>query len=295
MQYTKSPLTFGQQIALLQSRGLIVSDVLKAESYLSNIGYYRLSAYMLPYKVIGADQFLPNTTFEDVIQLYLFDREFRVFLFDYIERLEIVFRTQLIYHYTLIGGAWWFENPNYFDSRRLHRKHLKKIDEEVDRAKEVFKDHFYRKYTTHLRMPAWMSFELSSLGTLSKLFKNLKMSKAKRSIARHFGLHPYVFESWLQSLTYIRNTCAHHGRVWNRILTIKPAYPQTQPANLWISQNVPNDKMYYFVCCILYLLRSTNPNTRFIFHFRQLLARYHTLPLSVMGFPASWDSDQFWK
>lgn len=295
MHYTKPPLDLSQQIALLQGRGLIIPDINLAKSYLSNVGYYRLSAYMLPLKVIGVDRFLPGTTFDDVIQLYRFDREFRVFLFDYIERLEINFRTQLIYHLSLAHGAFWYENSSLFKKSVLHTSHLFNIDKEVDRAREVFKDHFINKYTSSQRMPVWMAFEMTSFGTLSKVFENLKGTPAKIDIANHFGLYVAVLQSWIQSLNYIRNMCSHHSRTWNRILTVKPSFPSTPPTNLWISHSVPNDKMYYAICCILYLLRTANPNTRFIKCFKDLLARYPALPLSQMGFPANWDSDPFWK
>jgi abortive infection bacteriophage resistance protein len=48
MQYTKPALLISEQITLLEGRGLVVSDKVKAEHYLSNISYYRLRAYMSP-------------------------------------------------------------------------------------------------------------------------------------------------------------------------------------------------------------------------------------------------------
>ncbi|HEY0048118.1 MAG TPA: Abi family protein, partial [Pyrinomonadaceae bacterium] len=259
MRYAKPPLNLDGQIALLRSRGLLVSDVDKAKNYLSNISYYRLSAYMLPLKEPGSDNFLPDTDFQDVLNLYLFDREFRILVFDAIERLEIAFRTQIIYHPSLVGGAFWFEDGTYFDDPYRQADHLQKIDDEVYRATEVFKDHFFSKYDEHARMPAWMTFEVVSLGLLSKIYRNLKMSSAKKDISKHFGLpQPYILESWMQSITYVRNVCAHHSRLWNRVLTLRPQRLK-KPNNLWISDSPPNDKMYYFLCCILYLLRSINP------------------------------------
>ena len=81
MRYDKPALTFEKQIELLEGRGLTVSDKARAANYLSNISYYRLSAYMLPLKVPGTDRFADRTTFDDVLNLYLFDREFRLLIF----------------------------------------------------------------------------------------------------------------------------------------------------------------------------------------------------------------------
>lgn len=294
MRYEKKPLTFEKQIELLQSRGLSVPDEGLAANYLSNISYYRLSAYMLPLKVPGEDRFIEGTTFDSVLDLYLFDREFRLLIFDVIERLEIAFRTQMSYHHSLTGGPYWFEDRLHFRDADRWRQQLENIDTEVDRAKEVFKDHFFAKYDEHERMPIWMTSEVLSLGLLSKLYRNLAMTAEKKKIARQFGIaHPPVLESWMQSMTYVRNICAHHSRLWNRILTVRPTYLE-RPTNLWISDRPTNDKSYYLTCCFLYMLRAINPNTRFVIHFKKLLERYPNLNLGSMGFPVNWKEQTFW-
>ncbi len=295
MRYEKNALTFEQQIELLRDRGLDIPDKDRAANYLSNISYYRLSAYMLPLKVLGEDRFIKGTTFDNVLDLYLFDREFRLLILDVIEKLEIAFRTQMSYQLSLSGGPYWFEDRLHFRDADRWRQQLENIDNEVDRAKEVFKDHFFEKYDEHERMPIWMTSEVLSLGLLSKLYRNLAMSAEKKKIALQFGIsHPPVLESWMQSMTYIRNICAHHSRLWNRILTVRPTYLE-RPTNLWITNRPTNDKSFYLASCFLYMLRAINPNTRFVIHFRSPLKRYPNLKLSSMGFPEDWEEQQFWK
>jgi abortive infection bacteriophage resistance protein len=46
-KYTKLPLLLAGQLQKLKSRGLQIEDDGEALHYLLNIGYYRLSAYML--------------------------------------------------------------------------------------------------------------------------------------------------------------------------------------------------------------------------------------------------------
>lgn len=295
MRYEKNALTFEQQIELLRNRGLDIPDEDRAANYLSNISYYRLSAYMLPLKVPGEDRFIEGATFDNVLGLYLFDRDFRLLIFDVIEKLEIAFRTQMSYHLSLTGGPYWFEDRLHFRDANRWRQQLENIDNEVDRAKEVFKDHFFAKYDENERMPIWMTSEVLSLGLLSKLYRNLAMTAEKKKIARQFGIgHPLVLESWMQSMTYVRNICAHHSRLWNRILTVRPTYLE-RPTNLWITDRPTNDKSYYLTCCFLYMLRAINPNTRFVGHFKKLLERYPDLRLSSMGFSANWKEQPFWN
>lgn len=284
MKYEKEALTFEQQIGLLRSRGLEVHDDALAANYLSNISYYRLSAYMLPLKVPGTDRFIRGTKFENVLDLYLFDREFRLLIFDVIEKLD----------HSFTGGPYWFEDRLHFRDADRWRQQLEGIDVEVDRAKEVFKDHFFEKYDEHNRMPIWMTSEVLSLGLLSKLYRNLTMSAEKKKISSQFGIaHPQVLESWMQCMTYIRNVCAHHSRLWNRILTVRPTYLE-RPTNPWITDRPANDKSYYLTCCFLYMLRAINPNTHFVTHFKNLLNRYPDIKLTSMGFPAGWQEQSFW-
>ena len=47
--FTKHYKTETDLVALLESRGLVISDEAKAVRYLESIGYYRLSAYMYPF------------------------------------------------------------------------------------------------------------------------------------------------------------------------------------------------------------------------------------------------------
>ena len=79
---------------LLKSRGLLITDTIRAEAYLQNIGYYRLSAYMLPFLSMPKTdhQFKSGTTFDNVLDLYRFDKKLRVLLFNEIEKIEIAFR-----------------------------------------------------------------------------------------------------------------------------------------------------------------------------------------------------------
>ena len=55
VRYTKPALTFEEQIALLKSRGLVIDDEQRATRHLSNVSYYRMSAYMLSFKKFDTD------------------------------------------------------------------------------------------------------------------------------------------------------------------------------------------------------------------------------------------------
>jgi abortive infection bacteriophage resistance protein len=141
-----------------------------------------------------------------------------------------------------------------------------------------------------------MTFEVISMGLLSRIYRDLKLSDAKKEIARHFKLpKAEVLESWMHSVTYVRNICAHHGRFWNRSLTIKPELLRKASNDFPKNISPTNTKIYPFLCCLLYLLRTINPDTKFATNLQQLFAEYPNVPQQSMGFPIDWQNETFWK
>jgi abortive infection bacteriophage resistance protein len=81
--FTKLATTYKQQVDLLQQRGMQIEDPATAAFYLQHINYYRLGAYWLPFEVDHAShRFKPGTRFDDVLKLYVFDRELRLLVLD---------------------------------------------------------------------------------------------------------------------------------------------------------------------------------------------------------------------
>ncbi len=138
LEYTKPPKTYQEQIELLISRGLIIKDTKRAERHLSAISYYRLSAYMLPYKQWDengfTDKYKLGTTWNQVHDLYVFDRKFRILIFDAIERLEIAIRTQIIYQLSHKYGSHWQDNKDLFKANKYI------LRDGVEVTIDVFKD-----------------------------------------------------------------------------------------------------------------------------------------------------------
>ena len=120
-EYNKPPLKYEEQIALLKSRGMVFPDEVCAKNMLANVCYYRLSAYMLPYKEKAdgkiLDEFRDGTTWDKVCELYMFDRKLRLLVFDAIERLEVAIRSQIIYQLCDKYGSHWQDRSEIFKPR----------------------------------------------------------------------------------------------------------------------------------------------------------------------------------
>ena len=293
--YSKQLISFTDQITLLKQRGLILEDEVRALHLLQNISYYRLSGYWYP--LLSDKQrhiFKPGSTFEAAYNIYKFDSELRKLIIAELEKIEVAVRTQTAYILSTQYHAHWFEDSSLFSNPVRHTKVLAKIEEEYNRSDEEFITAFKAKYSDHFP-PNWMTMEIASFGTLSILYGNLQPGRAKRSIAAYFGLPDTVFASWLHCIVYVRNICAHHSRLWNRILSIRPLMPRS-PRNTFIALPASGTQQTYFVLSmIIYLLNTVNPNHSFISRFKELLNRYPSIDVRAMGFPINWENEKLWE
>jgi len=68
------------------------------------------------------------------------------------------------------------------------------------RRNEQFVRAFKRKYSDPLP-PSWMTLEITSFGTMSILYQQLKPGLPKRDVAAAFGVSDTVFASWLLTVS----------------------------------------------------------------------------------------------
>ncbi|WP_299513405.1 Abi family protein [Mucilaginibacter sp.] len=304
--YSKPPLTFNDQLQQLKNRGLIIERDSKCLFLLETISYYRLSGYWYPMLQMpkSTHVFKPNSSFNSSFNLYCFDRELRKLVTAEIEKIEIAIRAKMIYVLSHEYGAFWFSDAALFSNNVKFRSTLNRITEEYDRSKEDFIASFKVKYNNPLP-PSWIILEVSSFGVLSNLYQNLKPGRAKREISHHFGLDDSTFESWIHSIAYIRNVCAHHSRLWNKALRISPVIPNnpqktllsvyhTINSNNGSIRNI-NNRTYYILSMIVYLSKIVNPKTKFKNKFISLLNKYPNVDPLAMGFTNNWKQEELWK
>ena len=298
MKYTKLPVPISEQIEKLKSRGLLFSDEKIAENYLSNISYYRLRAYTYPFQDNNNTDhlFIQKISFEEIINLYVFDRRLRLLIFNAIEKIEIALRTQIIYNYSLeYNDAFWHLNPALYNNSVYFSEQIASLQKEIDRSNETFIKHYKETYNDPKEPPSWMSLEVSSMGLLSKIFANLKKDKCKNIITKYFGLKDVdVLINWMHCFNIIRNISAHHGRVWNRRFP-KITIPRKTLFNFIDDKQIHNNKIYSYVCCILYVLNIISPRHSFKSNFLDLLETCPMMQEKGMGFPTNWQNDRFWQ
>ncbi|MCK9504766.1 MAG: Abi family protein [Porticoccaceae bacterium] len=296
--YTKPALGLEQQILQLRARGMVIADEPLAKHYLGYINYYRLAAYWLPFESDhGSHQFHPGTTFEQVLDRYVFDRELRLLLIDAIERVEVAVRTQYAYQLGHAHGAHLLLNANLFQPNRgrwSYTANRQQLEQDVVNSKELFIQHLLDKYKEPLP-PVWAAVEIMTLGQLSKWYANLKLRADRNRVAHPFDMDETNLASFLHHLAVVRNLCAHHSRVWNRELAFTFKLPNHRPAAVLGSLNPASPKKLYNTLAILgYLLDRVSPGHHWKSRLQQLI-QAHQIPANEMGFPAHWLQQPFWQ
>ncbi|MCO6056804.1 Abi family protein [Pseudomonas sp. MOB-449] len=76
------------------------------------------------------------------------------------------------------------------------------------------------------------------------------------TISAQYGVaNGRTFASWLRSLNYLRNVCAHHSRLWSRNIVDQPTLPSGGP---WIEPFIGDShalaRCYLLLCMTKHLL-----------------------------------------
>jgi len=325
--FSKPAIDVRAQLELLKHRGLNVQDEVHAESFLQSVSFFRLSPYMRPFQQPEDidHRFRDGSQFRQLTRLYDFDRRLRLLTMDAIERVEIASRAVISNHMGPAHGSHWYIDPRMFHQMFDHQRLLTTLSfkqstamrdfqrecERLDRsraddrrkgllkrqrAKESYARHYPATYAHPPLMPGWAMLEELTLGDLSHLYKGLAKDADKKAIARRLGIAAPLMQSWLHTLTTIRNICAHHSRLWNRELGIRPELPKK--ANfLWpkhLFQPGPHTRIFAALCILNHLTHRVSPDSHWDQRLHQLICEFPDVSLNAMGFPLNWYQDPFW-
>lgn len=105
----------------------------------------------------------------------------------------------------------------------------------------------------------------------------------KKQFAAVYGIGYTYLESWIESIAYVRNICAHYGRFYNAKLTKTPKlYIQDR------QQGITNDRIFGVLCCLKYLLPSDKQWRQFLDTLELLFEKYPCANPRSMGFSENW-------
>lgn len=297
------------QLDILKERGMNVPNESQAITYLKSFGYYRLSGYWYPFRIIERDQcsrkithldkFKDASYFTDAIEVYNFDKKLRENIFSALESIETGLKMAIAYEMGRIDTCA-HHNKNLFeasfsDSENLegYCKWFKKYKDSIESAerKEVgFVKHNIENYG---KLPIWVAVELWDFGSMSKYYSNLKQ-EYRDSIAKKLGVDGTVLASWIKSLNYIRNICAHHMRIWNANMTVRST------GKVKFLSGLRTNRIFYYLCVIKYLLDKLElGNEGWSEKIIELLGAFpevnnNSINIYQMGAVREWEKNKLW-
>lgn len=306
--YPKPWLSTEAQLDQLIQRGMVVTDRARALDYLERIGYYRLSGYWFAFRQrselccpwhahamvktkptrLPLDDFKLGASFQNAVDLYVFDKKLRLLAMDALERIEISLRVDIA-HRLGERDRFAYLRPELFHPSfsvaldhqtglTSHHSWLAKQATLISRSKEDFIRHNREKYG--LPLAIWVACEVWDFGCMSKLFDGMR-EPDQDQIAQRYGIsNGRVFASWLRSLNYLRNVCAHHSRLWNRNITEQPRLPSANeiPALAAFHGNPHRLARPFLLLCIVQLLmKRINPGSTWGSRLRDLLQAFPPL------------------
>ncbi|WLE98110.1 MAG: Abi family protein [Candidatus Electrothrix communis] len=266
-----SALNPHEQISLLRKRGLVLPNPERTLHYLKFIGYYRLSGYFPPF-LDSSGKFQKNTSFDQVLNYYIFDRKLRLLVMDAVERIEVAVRTTISNTLCVQHDEYWYQNSALFIHGYNHHQLLKIVREK-----------------TNTFPPSWKVAEELSFGVWSKIFSNLKSRELQKEICKPYSIDYTIMTSWLRSFTYLRNLCAHHERLWNRTFTVKPKVLKKYRKHF-----INNSKFYSQAAVLNVFLDVIADGSGWQQRLSDLIDQNKEIPLQNMGFHSGWSSDPFW-
>lgn len=129
-----------------------------------------------------------------------------------------------------------------------------------------------------------------SFGQLSQFYANLKLRQDRKLIADNYALDETVLVSFLHQINTVRNTCAHHSRLWNRRFTMQLTIPGQRSQSLRQNFNLNSGaakNIYNPLVMLAYFMGKICLEHHFKKRLLDLFSR-HTIDEAAMGFPDDW-------
>lgn len=293
VMFSKPYRTSSEHIALMKSRGLAFEDEAFAAHWLENTGYFRLTGYGLHFRERDddgklTDHFIAGTRFEDLVDLYEFDRHLRLLILDAVERFEVAFRTRLNNTMAAKHGPHWFMDDALFSKKtdgdgKLLFDHSEFLEAAKKHQQTPFIKKYLATYTDPAYPPCWMLAETITFGTWSRAYGMLIDNQDRKTVADLFHLPVKEMASFSQAITDLRNKCAHQSRVWDAHFVAGP-----RMKNVLRDTITNNSRLFAQTAALIYCLWTVEAETRWLDHLEKLMGSYPAVDSGLMGFPGDW-------
>ena len=279
--------TFEEQVAkLIEHRCEDITSKEYAITILKRINYYRLTAYFLPFRDEESQKYDSNkVSLEKIYSIYQFDSELRLLLMEYLEDIELYFKTQVAYHHSEQYGTLAYKYSKNFNKYHKHDEFMKNLEKELSyRRKDPIYKHHQFKYDGEF--PIWVLVEFFSFGMTSKFYADSPNS-VQSLIAKDLNIKITQVRTYLEVAVVLRNYCAHYGRLYYRSFT---KIPGQLPSFMTENIKIKNRLMAQLYAVKQLYGDNEKWNKDFIPRLRALFMKYQSsIHLHHLGFTNDWE------
>lgn len=294
-----------EQVSILVQRGL--TDAPEYRDLIERTGYYRLSGFAYPLRVpdtapttssVRIERYAPTASMRSVADLYQFDENLRLAVWLAARRLEIAVRIRVGHELGRVDPLMHEHLEELWPSGKMaHRaaEFTKKLKTTLERSKEDFIIHHRRNYAGH--MPVWVLTEALDFGGLVTLF-SLAPFEQRSTIADQFGCRADEFESWLRTMNLLRNISAHHARLWNKVIIVRPVTKYRKNDVFFADCLADTGKAFTALSILAYFLPFAGaPREKHTLKdaLREFPAHIPGISPVMMGMPDNWETAPVWQ
>lgn len=222
--------TIDEQIEVLKKRGLIIEDEERAKKYLLSQNYYNLINGYAKFFPRENDVYIAQTTFDEITNLYVFERDFKQAMLSSILEAEKHIRAIFSYRFSEMykNEPYAYLNINCYDKNKIlmATKVISNLSQTViSHSNKKNKNSIAHYVKKHKHVPIWVLVNYISFGELKRLL-SLTTKKLQNKVSKDFlefinqnipdttePFHPENLSSFLDNMNEFRNICAHNNRI----------------------------------------------------------------------------------
>ncbi|MDD2435048.1 MAG: Abi family protein [Bacilli bacterium] len=223
-----------QQVDILKSKGLVITDNDQTKEILFRENYFFISGYRRLFMRSNKDtNFIDGTTFDELYATFVFDRKLRNILFKHILMVENNVKSIISYQLSRKYGYRDkdYLNPKNFTQDDMKHRQIKDIISKMKRqirvngCRHTATMHYLNNYGY---IPMWVLVKILSFGIVSELFSILK-EEDQIAISEVYDIEVDTLSIYLSMLANYRNLCAHEDILYDH---------RTQ-------RSIPNTRFHY--------------------------------------------------
>lgn len=212
--------TLDEQVKILESKGLTITDYEKTKEILFRENYFFVNGYRhLLMRTNQPNRFVEGATFEELYSIFVFDRKMRNVMFKNILIIENNIKSIISYE---LSRKYGYREKDYLNPKHFRQESFKlsQVNDIINKMKRQIrlnsKQHRATKHyiSNYGYIPMWVSVKVLSFGIISELYSILKEDDQK-DISSFYKMSAQELNIYLSLLSNYRNLCAHEDILYD--------------------------------------------------------------------------------